>query len=123
MEMGSPLIATTAAERCGRPLELDEDSRRGGLMARRNVLFGLWAARLLGLPRSRHEAYAWSVHFADFEAPGDEDVIGKVARDLAEASRAMPDRQLQHHLREMELRAYFQLSVPRSRVRLKAHER
>jgi hypothetical protein len=121
--MGSIIAAATPAERCGRPLELDEDSRRGGLAARRNVLFGLWAARLLGLPRSRHEAYAWSVHFADFEAPGDEDVIGKVARDLAAAGRAMPDRQLRHHLREMELRAYFQLSVPKSRVRLKAHER
>jgi hypothetical protein len=121
--MGSSVIAATPAERCGRPLELDADTRRGGLVARRNVLFGLWVARQLGLLRSRHEAYAWSVHFADFEASGDEDVIRKVARDLAEGGRAMSDRQLRHHLREMELQAYFQLSVPQARVRVKTRER
>ena len=35
----------------------------------------------------------------------------------------MSDRQLRHDLREMELRAYFQLSVPQARVRVKTRER
>src|SRR3712207_447025 len=112
MNLHRPSSAHEARSRCGRPLSLDADSRRGGLTARRNVLFGLWAARRLGLPPDEHEAYAWSVHFADFETPGDDDVIDKVSRDLARRGAAVAERQLRHHLREMELRAYFQLSVP-----------
>jgi hypothetical protein len=103
--------------RCGRPLSIDADSRRGGLTARRNVLFGLWAARRLRLPPGEREAYAWSVHFADFEAPGDDDVIAKVADDFAMAGIPASKRQLRHYLREMLLRAYFQLSVSTSRAR------
>lgn len=107
---------------CGRPLSLDEDTRRDGLTARRNVLFGLWAARRLGLPHAEHDAYAWSVHFADFEAPGDADVIAKVSRDLAERGVGLPTRQLRYQLDDMELRAFLQLSAakPRSRARRSA---
>lgn len=104
---------------CGRPLSLDEDTRRGGLTARRNVLFGLWAAGRLGLPAGEREAYAWGVHFADIETPGDADVIGKVSRDLAERGIVLPERQMRYHLRELQLRAFMQLSgaKPRSRAR------
>ena len=49
--------------------------------ARRNRLFGLWAAARLGLPPGEEaDTYAKEVVAADFEAPGDDDVIGKVAR-------------------------------------------
>lgn len=51
--------------------------------ARRNRLFGLWAAGRLGLADRAAEDYALSVVAADFEAPGDEDVIAKVRTDLA----------------------------------------
>ena len=47
--------------------------------ARRNRLFGLWAAARLGLPLGEEaEAYAGTVVAADFEAPGDDDVVNKV---------------------------------------------
>ena len=52
--------------------------------ARRNRLFGLWAAGRLGLSGEAAEAYAMVVVAADFEAPGDEDVIAKVRTDLAD---------------------------------------
>ena len=53
--------------------------------ARRNRLFGLWAAVRLGLPAGEEaEAYAKTVVAADFEAPGDADVIEKVRADLEE---------------------------------------
>ena len=94
-----------------RPLSLEVDTRRGGVAALRNVLFGLWAARRLGLPQPEHETYAWSVHFADLEEPGDADVIAKVRADLEAAGSTISEALLRHHLREMELRAYFQLSV------------
>ncbi len=51
--------------------------------ARRNKLLGLWAAGLLGKTGAEAEAYAVSVVKADFEEAGDDDVLRKVAGDLA----------------------------------------
>jgi hypothetical protein len=54
------------------------------LTARRNRLFGTWAAGKLALePGVASDAYVLSVVAADFDAPGDEDVISKVAGDFA----------------------------------------
>ena len=50
--------------------------------ARRNRLLGLWAAERLGLKGAEAEAYAKQVVMADFEKPGDDDVIDKVVGDL-----------------------------------------
>ena len=50
--------------------------------ARRNKLLGLWAAEKLGLSGGDADAYAKEVVIADFEEPGDEDVVRKVAGDL-----------------------------------------
>jgi hypothetical protein len=52
-------------------------------MARRNKLLGLWAAGLLGKSGPEADLYAKEVVAADFEEPGDADVLHKVARDLA----------------------------------------
>ncbi len=51
--------------------------------ARRNKLLGLWAAELLGKSGDEAAAYAVEVIKSDFEEAGDEDVIRKVAADLA----------------------------------------
>lgn len=51
--------------------------------ARRNRLLGLWAAGLLGKTGDEAAAYAMSVVEADFEKPGVDDVVAKVAADLA----------------------------------------
>jgi hypothetical protein len=50
--------------------------------ARRNKLLGLWAAELLGRKGDAAQAYALEVVKADFEEPGHEDVVRKVAADL-----------------------------------------
>ena len=50
--------------------------------ARRNKLLGFWAAEKLGLSGGGADAYAKEVVIADFEEPGDEDVVRKVAGDL-----------------------------------------
>lgn len=55
------------------------------ILARRNRLFGLWAASRLGLTEVEAEAYARSVVQADFEEAGDDDVLRKVIGDLAKA--------------------------------------
>lgn len=49
---------------------------------RRNKLLGLWAAERMGLSGDAAEAYAREVVSADFEKPGDDDVIAKVSGDL-----------------------------------------
>ncbi|WP_289295276.1 DUF1476 domain-containing protein [uncultured Reyranella sp.] len=51
--------------------------------ARRNKLLGLWAANLLGKTGAEAEAYAKEVVMADFEKPGDSDVMHKLISDLA----------------------------------------
>jgi hypothetical protein len=51
--------------------------------ARKNRLLGMWAAGQLGKSGGDAEAYAKDVVMADFEKPGDDDVIAKVAKDLA----------------------------------------
>lgn len=52
--------------------------------ARRNKLLGLWAAELLGKAGDEANAYASEVVKADFEEPGDDDVLRKVAGDLGD---------------------------------------
>ena len=51
--------------------------------ARKNKLLGLWAAGLMGKNGADAEAYAKEVVLADFEKPGDSDVIAKLVKDLA----------------------------------------
>lgn len=51
--------------------------------ARRNKLLGLWAAGLMGKSGDEAAAYAMEVVNADFEEAGTEDVVRKVAGDLA----------------------------------------
>lgn len=51
--------------------------------ARRNKLVGLWAAELLGKTGDAANDYALSVVMADLEEAGTEDVVRKVAADLA----------------------------------------
>lgn len=50
--------------------------------ARRNKLLGLWAGELLGLSGAAADAYAKEVVVADFDKPGDDDVLNKVLNDL-----------------------------------------
>ena len=60
-----------------------DEELRFKAMARRNKLLGLWAASVLGKSGDEAEAYAKEVVLADFEEAGDNDVLRKVAKDLA----------------------------------------
>lgn len=55
--------------------------------ARRNKLLGLWAAGLIGKSGADAEAYAKEVVLADFDKPGDSDVMAKLVKDLAAAGK------------------------------------
>ena len=59
-----------------------DEELRFKVMARRNKLLGLWAGEQLGLSGDEAETYAKEVVKADFEKPGDDDVLEKVLGDL-----------------------------------------
>jgi hypothetical protein len=67
--------------------------------ARRNKLFGLWVAEKLG--REDAEAYAKEVVAADFDKPGDDDVIEKVVKDLTAAGQDIPVATLKAQLAKL----------------------
>ena len=55
--------------------------------ARKNKMLGLWAAGLMGKQGADAENYARDIVMADFEEPGDQDVVRKLMRDLAAAGK------------------------------------
>ena len=69
--------------------------------ARRNKLFGLWAAEKLGLSDAEAGEYAKSVIRADFQKPGDDDVLRKVKDDFDAKGIDQSYDQLQSTLTEM----------------------
>jgi len=59
-----------------------EEELKFKIVARRNKLLGQWAAEKLSLDSAAAEVYAKEVVAADFDEPGDEDVMRKVLKDL-----------------------------------------
>jgi len=80
--------------------------------ARRNKLFGFWAAAKLGLPAGEAtEEYAKAVVAADFEEPGDIDVIRKVRDDLTQKGVTISDAELRAELTRADGEARRQLAA------------
>ncbi|HEY7766421.1 MAG TPA: DUF1476 domain-containing protein [Aestuariivirgaceae bacterium] len=77
--------------------------------ARRNKLFGLWAAEKLGLSGAEAEAYAKTVVSADFTEPGDEDVFRKVRADFDAKKVAQSDHQIRRTMEELMSKAIEQV--------------
>ncbi|HEY6981771.1 DUF1476 domain-containing protein [Reyranella sp.] len=55
--------------------------------ARKNKLLGLWAAEQMGKTGAAAEDYARDLVMADFEKPGDHDVVHTLMHDLAAAGK------------------------------------
>jgi len=69
--------------------------------ARRNKLLGLWAAEQMGITGSAAEAYSKEVIAADFEKPGDSDVLEKVHKDLNAKGRAVTEAQIRKQMDQL----------------------
>ncbi|WP_230532840.1 DUF1476 domain-containing protein [Microvirga roseola] len=91
---------------------LDEELRFKAT-ARRNKLFGLWAADQLGKSGADAEAYAKSVVLADFEEAGDADVVRKVSRDLESAGKPVGETELTARLLDLTARAVEEIKAGR----------
>ena len=77
--------------------------------ARRNRLFGRWAAEKMGLTPEETDAYAKEVVQADFEEAGDEDVIRKLLGDLLAAGVEVDDATIRQAISEQTIEARRQL--------------
>ena len=73
--------------------------------ARRNKILGLWAAEKLGLSGAQAEAYAKEVVMADFEEPGDDDVLRKIRRDFEAKGINQSDQQIRRTMDELMAKA------------------
>lgn len=78
-----------------------DEQMRFKVQARRNRLLGEWAARLLGLGDEEIGGYAREVVQADFERPGDEDVLQKVYADLKAAGVDVNEHRVRHRMDEL----------------------
>ncbi len=79
--------------------------------ARRNKLVGLWAAEKLGLTGPAADAYAKEIVAADFEAPGDNDVVHKLRKDFDVKGVAQSDQQIAVVMNEMMAQAVEQIQA------------
>lgn len=86
----------------------DEDLRFR-VIARRNRLVGMWAARLMGLSDAEADAYAKDVIRADFEEAGDEDVVRKVLGDLTAAGVDSDETKIREAIAHKEAEARRQI--------------
>lgn len=77
--------------------------------ARRNKLVGLWAAEKLGLSGEQAEEYAREVVRADFDEPGDEDVVRKIRGDFDKGSVDQSDHQIRRTMDELMATAIEQI--------------
>jgi hypothetical protein len=68
--------------------------------ARRNRMVGLWAGELMGLAGRPLEDYVAAAVQSDFNHPGDEDVLRKVAKDLAGAGLKTTDARVRSKMDE-----------------------
>ena|ERR1700739_2291257 len=61
-----------------------DSNARDHLIGRRDMLVGLWAGELLGLPEESRAMYAMKVMAAGLLESGPEDVVDKISRDFTE---------------------------------------
>ena len=86
-----------------------DEELRFRVIARRNRLLGMWAARLMGLSDAEADAYAKDVIRADFEEAGEEDVIRKLLGDLTAAGIETDETKIREALAHKEAEARRQI--------------
>lgn len=80
------------------------------VLARRNKLLGLWAAEKMHLKADEHDAYAKEVVAADFDEPGDGDVLRKVLGDMQKAGLSTEEKEVREQMQRLLTVAREQLN-------------
>ena len=84
------------------------------ITSRRNRLLGLWAAEKFGMPDNQALDYAKEVVLADFEEPGDDDVVRKVLGDFETNGIAMDEAGLRKEMARLMEEAGRQIEAENS---------
>ena len=84
-----------------------DEELRFKAFARRNKLLGLWAAGLLGKTGADADAYAKEIVMADFEQPGEHDVVHRVMQDLG--PKGVTEQQIRTRMTELLTQAIEQI--------------
>ncbi len=71
------------------------------VVARRNKLLGLWAAEVMGRPEADHASYAQEVVVADFDEPGDADVVRKLLADFEAAGMPKDESEIRGEMERL----------------------
>jgi hypothetical protein len=77
--------------------------------ARKNKLLGLWAAGLMGKTGAAAENYARDIVMADFEKPGDHDVVHTLMHDFAAAGKPIEEHTIRRQSDRLLVEAMKQL--------------
>ena len=77
--------------------------------ARRNKMLGLWAAGLLGKTGADAESYARTIVMADFEKPGDHDMVHTLMHDLAAGGKPTEEHTIRRHAERLLAEAKQQI--------------
>jgi hypothetical protein len=78
--------------------------------ARRNRMLGEWVAdEFLGLTGDARAAFAKEVIAADFDKPGDDDVVAFVMDKVSAAGGELSDARLRHKMNELLVAATAQI--------------
>jgi len=93
-----------------RKFALDEEQKFKA-EARRDKLLGLWIAEKLGLSGDAAAAYAKEVVIADLEEAGDDDVVRKVSKDLADKGVTMTEQELRTKMGEFYAQAVIEVKA------------
>ena len=88
-----------------------DEEQKFKAMARRNRLLGLWTAEKLGISGDAATAYAKEVVAANFEQPGENDVVHKVMRDLAGKGVTITEAELRVKMDELLAQAIQQVKA------------
>ena len=79
--------------------------------ARRNKLFGLWAAELMGLSGPESEQYAMALVAEDMAEAGDEDIFRKVRADFNAKGVTQSDHQIRSRMTDLLAEARAQVKA------------
>ena len=77
--------------------------------SRKNKMLGLWAANLMGKSGADAEAYAKEIVLANFEKPGENDVLHKLMKDLAAAGKPTDDHTIRRQAERLMVVAKEQM--------------
>lgn len=88
-----------------------EQSCGDAIVARRNLMLGVWAGMRIGYRGEKLTAYAQDVMQADLAIPGPDDVIAKVSADFAEAGVELGEASILAELKTIERRVRHELHV------------